>query len=161
MKKYESLYAKLQTSTDINDMRLAGKVLGEAMEYLSENSPAKAEDLIEELCAINWDNYLTRKEAETIVHGMVPSAKWDKATVLNELQRQGLPTEEMPYYNDNALWTAISMKYSDSADSILRIMGKEKSEVSSPEMLKACYYLALDALKDKDGMFNIRRYFCV
>ena len=52
------------------------------------------------------------------------------------------------------------MKYSDSASTIADIVLKKSlNEVDGSEMLRICYHLALDLLKDKDGVFDIRKYF--
>ncbi|MBR3285773.1 MAG: hypothetical protein IKI70_05805, partial [Bacteroidales bacterium] len=57
-------------------------------------------------------------------------------------------------------YVAISMKYSDSASTIADIVLKKSlNEVDGSEMLRICYHLALDLLKDKDGVFDIRKYF--
>ena len=63
-------------------------------------------------------------------------------------------------YNSYAMYVGISMKYSDSALTLAeRVLKKSIAEVDELDMLKMCYYLAKDSLKDKDGVFNIRKYF--
>lgn len=162
MKKFDQLYAKMSASTDIEDMKLFGKACRKAIEILAMQMPARSMDIIDELCALNWDNYLTDREADEIVKNMEPRPTWSKEQVMNGLKRLGLPTEESPYYNDNALYVAIEMKYSDSARTIAEdILKKSLSEVDDMEMLRICYHLALDVLKDRDGVFSIRKYFGV
>lgn len=160
MKKFDQLYAKMAASTDIEDMKLFGKVCRKAVEMLAVQMPARGMEIIEELCALNWDNYLTDREAEEIVANMEPEPKWSKEQVMTGLKRLGLPTEESPYYNGNALFVTISMKYSDSARTIAEdILKKNLNEIDDMEMLKILYHLALDVLKDRDGVFSIRKYF--
>ena len=160
MQKFDELYAKMSKSTDTNDMKLFGHVMREAMSYIASTRPDKGEELLEELCAINWDNYLTRKEADAIVKGMSPSPRWTEEQVLRSLESMNYDVEEAPYYNQHALYVAVSMKYSDSGKTIAEyIMKRNANEVDDRELLGACYHLALDVLKDKDGVFNIRKYF--
>ena len=59
------------------------------------------------------------------------------------------------------MYVAMNMIYSDSAHSIAKIAGKSLSEMSKEDLFKAIHLLALDKLKDKDGMFDIRAYFHV
>jgi len=158
--KFEELYKMIIGSENEENMVVLGRVTKSMMGWFIENRPELAEEYIERLCSVKWHNYLTEKEAEEIVAEMTPSVKWTKKQVCSELEARGLPTEEEPYYNCNALYVAIAMTYSDSSRTIAeRIMKKDVSEVSDGEMLEACYYLSLDALKDRDKMFNIRKYF--
>lgn len=160
MKKFDQLYAKMAASTNIEDMKLFGKACRKAIEILSMQMPARSMEIIEELCAVNWDNYVTDAEAEKIVKQMDPKPKWSKELVMSTLPRMGLPTEESPYYNNNALYVTISMKYSDSAKTIAEtILKKSLDDVEDMEMLKILYHLAKDVLKDPDGRFRVRKYF--
>lgn len=160
MKKFDQLYAKMAASTDVEDMKLFGKAMRKAVSVLAVQMPAMANEIIEELCAVNWHNYITDKEVEEIVNNMEPRPKWSIDQVNSGLTRLGLPLEESPYYNNNALYVTISMKYSDSAATIADVaLKKPLNEVEGTEMLRVCYHLALDLLKDKDGKFSIRKYF--
>ena len=69
------------------------------------------------------------------------------------LSDNDLPDEERPYYNKYALLVAIAMKASDHTESLLKVVS-DKSQ-----LFKVIYDLAIDVLKDKDGVFNIRKYF--
>lgn len=155
--KFDSLYAKMATSKNVEYMTLFGKV----MKKMFSNLPSGvAEECVEELCAINWDNYLTRAEADRIVSEMSPQVPWGRdrfQTMLNDMEYE---KEEPPYYNEHALYAAICMEYSDSSKTIAeKILKAKVGDVDSRELFSACYWLALDALKDKDGVFNIRKYF--
>lgn len=157
MKRFDELYAMMASSGDVKNMHLFGRVMREMMESISSTRPEQAMKMIEKLCAIKWTNYLTRDEAKQIVDGMTPRAIWSEEEVFRMLTNIGIDhVEEAPYYNEHALWVTISMKYSDSADSIKEIAGRQLDDT---EILNACYRLALDVLKDEDGMFNIRKYF--
>lgn len=162
MAKFDELYEKMSRSSDVKDMKLFGKVMREAMAYLAENKLEKADELTEKLCAMEWCNYVTRREAEEIVKHMVPSARWSEEAMKRKLEELGLQKEEAPYYNEHALWVVVSMKYSDDAKTLAEeVMGKKVEEVEELEMLKVCHALALDVLKDADGVFDVRHYFCL
>ena len=153
IKKFDELYEKMSESTDVKDMELFGKVMREAMTFMAERFPEKSEELLEELCAINWDNYLTKKEAETIVAHMQPAPAWTKEQMKRELSSMGLEMEEKPFYNECALYATISMIASDSMHTL--------SKYVPNNVLEVCYSLAVDKLKDEDKVFNIRKYFDV
>ena len=59
-----------------------------------------------------------------------------------------------PCYNSCALWVTMNMIMSDSSETL-------KKYVAEEDMFKAVHDLAVDKLKDKDGVFNIRSYFGV
>lgn len=162
MGKFDELYEKMSRSSDVKDMKLFGRVMREAMVYLAENKREKAEELMEKLCAMEWENYVTQSEAEQIVKHMAPAAKWSEEQMMRGLEKLGYPKEEAPYYNEHALWVAVSMKYSDDAKTIAEeVIGKRVEEVDELEMLRVCHALALDVLKDADGVFDVRHYFCL
>lgn len=153
MKKYDHLYEKMATSNNIENMKLFGKVGREAMVQLAKHAPEKAQELVEELCAINWDNYLTEREAEKIVSNMVPQRPWPKEQWRVVMEQHGYKLEEEPYYNKCALYVTMSMIYSDSHDTIERYMNPDA------DAFEIIHSLAIDKLKDKDGVFSIRSYF--
>ena len=159
MEKFDSLYKKMSVSNNVEFMQLFGRVMREAIQELASTRPERADELIDELCAINWRNYLTRREAEEIVSGMNPSAVWTRDQLARVLKAEGLPTEEEPYYNEYALWVEVSKVYSDNHKTITELLGKNKNSVSESDMVEACYKLALNNLKDLDGIYNIRKYF--
>lgn len=157
IKKFEELYSKMSTSSNVEDMKVFGNVMHKMFKYISERMPEKAEEYLEELCAIKWHNYLTKKEAEEIVGSMEPKTVWMTEQVKREIEAMGMPIEEMPYYNWCALYTTISMIASDSRETIKKYaLGGEED---NKKLFNLCYHLALDKLKDKDGVFNIRTYF--
>ena len=158
MEKFDKLYQKMAVSDKVEDMKLFGKVMREAVRELVSVRPEIADELIEELCAINWKNYLTRREAEEIVSKMEPEAKWSRDQLERALRSDGLPTEEEPYYNEYALWVEVSKIYSDSGRT-LREHLERAGMGSESELVKLIYSLAIDHLKDRDGVYDIRRYF--
>lgn len=155
--KFDSLYAKMSVSNNIEDMKLFGRVMRKAMVFLTDYSTEKVEELIEELCAINWHNYLTKKETGEIVGSMEPKAAWTMEQAKREVEAMGMPIEEMPYYNWCALYTTISMICSDSGETLKKYAFGEVAD--DKKLFALCYHLAVDKLKDKDEVFNIRKYF--
>ena len=49
--------------------------------------------------------------------------------------------------------------YSDSAETIAKIMGLPLQDVGTEEMVRAVHAFAVDNLKDADGVYSIRHYF--
>ena len=161
MNKFDELFAKMSASKNVEDMKLFGMVMREMFKFISERMPDKAEEYLEQLCAIKWENYLTKKEAEEIVLGMEPKPKWTKEQVKSTLDAMGFPHEEMPYYNWCSLYTTISMISSDSGETINKYAFGINTTGTADEdaMFELIYHLAIDKLKDKDKKFNIRKYF--
>ena len=140
-------------------MKAFGKVMTEMFNWFSENKKEAAEEWLMKLEAIKWDNYLTPKEAENIVAKMQPKAPWSRDAWKSAMEAKGLPLEDIPCYNSCSLWVEMNKQYSDSAETIAIIMGKDLKDVSTDEMVNATYHLALDMLTDEDGVYNIRTYF--
>lgn len=158
--KFEELYKMIIDSEDESKMEVLGHVVKKQMEWMIENRPDMAEENIEMLCAVRWNNYLTKKEAEMVVSKMMPTPRWTREQVMRELEQMGEMTEEAPYYNECALYATISMITSDSLDTLVKYaFDTTKEDVVDKDILTLCYHLALDKLKDKDKRFNIRRYF--
>lgn len=132
-------------------------MLQDVLEYKTET----AIEYLNKLESINWYNYLSKKESSYIIEGMKPKKGWDIAEWESTLDTLNLPSEDAPYYNKWALYTTMNMIYSDSLDTILKIMGKTKETALQEEVFKAIYLLSLDKLKDEDRVFNIRSYFSV
>lgn len=64
----------------------------------------------------------------------------------------------MPSYNRCALWVEMNKIYSDYGEEIASLLGKPLSS-SDKDIISACYKMALKNLKDKDGVYDIRKYF--
>lgn len=154
MKKYDQLYDKMATSNKIENMKLFGKVGRESMMLLAKNMPERAQELIDKLCSISWDNYLTEKEAEAITSKMNPQRPWSREQWRTAMEQHGFVLEEEPYYNRCAVYTTMSMIYSDSSDTL-------KHFANGADIFELIHALALNKLKDKDKVFSIRKYFSV
>lgn len=159
MAKFDELFGIMAQSNDVRMMRLFGGVMRRMMSWVAKNTPSRAMEYIEQLCAVKWRNYLTQEEAEAIVAKMQPSPKWKYSEWKNEMEHEAIPLRDEPYYNEYALYVEMCKQYSDSANTIATLMGKSVSEVTYAEWMKALNMLAVDLLKDEDEKYNIRNYF--
>ena len=62
--------------------------------------------------------------------------------------------------NKCALYVEMSKIYSDFGDNIAEMLGKPLAPTDK-DIIAACYKMALKTLKDKDGIYDIRKYFNV
>jgi hypothetical protein len=152
--KYTQLYDRMAGSNDVKNMQVFGRVMTSIIDWMIENEPSEAEEFINQLESIRWKNFLTSKEAERIVAGMVPAAPWKRDKWLAAMQQHGLATEHVPAYNQCALYVTMCMIMSDSGETLPKY-------VESDKLFPAVHDLALDKLTDKDGVFDVRRYFGV
>lgn len=66
---------------------------------------------------------------------------------------------EEPCYSKNALYVTMCMISSDSSDTIMNMLSASGVEMDRERMFDFVYHLALDKLKDKDKVYDIRNYF--
>ena len=161
MTVFDRLYNKMATSKEPRYMRVFGRVMKHMMKDVADWRPDVAQEYLDELEAINWYNYLSKKEATQIVSGMKPEGGWGISEWESCMMSQDICLEEAPYYNKWALYTVMNMIYSDSVKTIAKIREKPLLEIPGEEILSAVYLLALDKLKDKDEVFSVREYFKV
>ena len=159
-KKFDELYNFIISSRDTGKMKMLGWVMKAMMYDTIDAHPQHAEEYLAILESVRWDNYLTEKEAETIVNAMSPEPRWSKAMPQWEKQMENLgwDMEHYPCYNKCALYVTMCMVDSDDRETITELIGKASS---APDLdyFKAVHRFALNKLQDKDGVFNIRRYF--
>lgn len=156
--RYQALYDYMAMSRDPRNMKAFGCVMTEMMDYLIQAKPDVAEEMIDELEAIKWKQYLTPKEAEKIFAGMDPKGPWSRETWKSTMESFGLPLEEAPLYNRCALWIEMNKIYSDFGEEIADLIGKPL-QPTDKDIITACYKMALKNLKDKDHVYDIRKYF--
>lgn len=157
--KYYELYDYMANSKDPKNMKLFGHVMNEMMEWLIANKPAEAEAWIDKLEAVKWKQYLTKSEAEKIIAGMNPRAPWNRETWSNAMDSIGLAKEEWPYYNSCSLWVEMNKQYSDQGETVAELIGMPLAQIPAEKIVPAMYKMALNLLKDKDGVYSIRKYF--
>ena len=150
--RYVELYDYMATSKEPANMKHFGNIMTEMFHWFADNKPEKAEEWLWKLEAIKWNNYLTPKEADTIVAQMVPAAPWTREQWQKAMADHDFDMEDTPYYNKCALYVTMNMIYSDSIETL-------KKYVGASELFNAIYDLAVDKLVDEDGQFNIREYF--
>lgn len=151
-KEFNALYDMMAHSENVEFMHVFGKVHREMMEWFIQNKPEQAQEWIDKLEAIRWKNYLTPKEAQKIVDGMIPKAPWSREQWKQAMEQHDFAFEKEPCYNSCALWVTMEMVMSDSSDTL-------KKYVAEEDMFKAVYDLAVDKLTDKDERYRIREYF--
>lgn len=156
--RYDALYEYMAQSRDPRNMKAFGCVMTEMMDYLIQNKPDVAEEMIDQLEAIKWKQYLTPKEADRIFAGMDPKGAWPREAWKSTMESLGIPLEEPPYYNRCALWIEMNKIYSDFGEEIASLLGKPL-QPTDKDIISACYRMALKNLKDKDGIYHIRKYF--
>lgn len=160
MKEFDELYQKMATSSNPKYMHIFGRTMKCMMSDITELKPELAKEYLDKLCAINWDNYLTKKEALNIISSMTSKASWNMQDWIDTMENAGLCMEEAPYYNDYALYIVMNQVVSDHGDSIASILGKNSvCDIEAKELIKITYNMAIDLLKDKDGLYNVREYF--
>lgn len=146
------LYNYMASSKNPAYMMAFGRVMTTMMDDLISSNASKAEEYVQRLESIRWNNYLTPKEAETIVSEMRPKAPWTRNQWESAMEQYGYELEKTPCYNSCALWVTMNMIMSDSSETL----GKY---VRSDEIFSAVYDLATDKLCDEDGNFSVRDYF--
>ena len=159
IQKYTALYDKMSGSQKTENMMLFGRVMTEMMHTAIQKMPSEAAMWIDELQAIEWDNYLTPKEAERIVAQMQPAAPWGRDEWNKAMETYGLEKEDRPYYNSCALWVMMNAMYSDHSKTIAKILGMPLNDIDTETMLSAIYMLAVDKLKDIDAKVNIQHLY--
>lgn len=157
--RFDDLYRIMATSDNVAYMRTFGNVHRKMMNDMIAYKPELAQDYLDQLESIRWNNYLTPKEAEKVVNAMVPKAPWSRETWRQAMEPFGYATEDEPCYNSCSLWAVMNMVYSDSANTIANIIGQPLADIPNEKLVGAVHALALDKLKDKDGRFNVRTYF--
>ena len=105
-----------------------------------------------------YGNFMTEKEAKKVVDGFVAfdgsrGQKWSMDAISDELRKVGGILEEKHHYNKWMLYTLMNSEYADYGG-VLTKLG-----VSSQDLPKAIYYMALAKIDDKDAHETLRKYF--
>ena len=129
-----------------------------SMVGMLENDP-RFESLAELYDGIEqYHNFMTEKEAKKVVDGFVAfdgsrGQKWSMDAISDELRKVGGIPEERHHYNKWMLYTVMNSEYADYG-CVLQKLG-----VSSQDMPKAIYYMALAKIDDKDAHESLREYY--
>lgn len=105
-----------------------------------------------------YGNFMTEKEAKKVVDGFVAfdgsrGQKWSMDTISDELRKVGGVPEERHHYNKWMLYAVMNSEYADYGG-VLQKLG-----VSSQDMPKAVYLMALAKMDDKDRKMSLRQYY--
>lgn len=163
--RYASLYDKMKESKDVKNMKIFGEAEKYIFKTLAATSPEMAANWLSHLESVDWDNYLSEKEAMNIGKRITSQDgtkgfHWTYDIFCKAIATLGGRLEEKPHYNSFALFVAANMVYSDHAKSISEDMGyKTAAEIPNERIMLSCYKKALEKLKDADAGFHIRKYF--
>lgn len=156
--RYESLYQEMVDSKDTKNMMLFGSVMNEMMDRVIQRDAAFAQQMIDKLESMNWDQYLTSAEAKKVCENLKKCEwsfdNWDKALASMELE-----TEQKYYFNKYALWALMNYMYSKHSETLSqKILESTLQEVTEEQMVSIIHALAVDLLTD-DEKFNVRTFF--
>lgn len=151
--QFKRIYNEIIDSHDECKMQVLGSVTKAMMCDLIDSDPKQAQEYLDKLEAVNWDNYLTEQEAANIYDSMNPAPLWSRAEWDKTMRANGYDMEHRPHYNAHALFVTMDMITSDSGDTI------RKKMADMDDMFNFVHQLALDKLRDKDGRFEVRKYF--
>ena len=157
--RYLELYEDMAKSGMPEKMKIFGETEKWAFGKMLETSPKTAEQWVDKLEAMNWNNYLSKAEANEIVAKFINQdnsrgAHWGYDVFKGAVESLGGNMAEAPYYNCYALWVVANMLYSDHYNSASEYVPKE-------DMPKYFYSMAVEKLKDKDRPRFVRDYFGV
>jgi len=146
-----------------SDYTLFDSAFKDMFEWCCKNYPDAAKKILDKLSGMNWKQYVTKEEAEKVYQTMQPAPKWNHSQFLSHLESLKLEKDEDGVFNCYALWLVCSMIYSDDAATLalFTFSRNRADEVDDREMLPLIHALALNKLKDKDGKFDVRKYFCL
>lgn len=156
-RRYDELYEKFIASKDSDKMEALGAANTWLFYHVAEKHPALAEQYISKLEAGEWNNYVSKQEAEEAAAKLLNQdgtrgAHWPYDVFKGAVESVGGKMFETPIYNCWALWLTANMLFSDYAKTLAAYIPKE-------EHPKAFYLLALDKLKDPDRPKFVRDYF--
>lgn len=157
--EFKNLYDYIIHSEDEEKMHVLGKVTKSMMHKFIDNYPQQAREYLDMLQSVKWHNYLTDSEADRIVSEMMPKPSWTRTVWEGMMGKFGYQLCEEPCYNKNALFVTMCMISSDSSDTIMNMLSASGVEMDRERMFDFIYHLALDKLKDKDKVYDIRNYF--
>lgn len=157
IKRYDELYADMATARDPKKMMVFGKAEKHMFHSLAEKHPEVAEMWLTKLEAGEWNNYVSKQEAEHIASKLMNQdgsrgAHWNYETFKAAVESLGGKMTDEPYYNCWALWLTANMLYSDHYKSASEFIPKDL-------MPKYFYSMAVEKLKDVDRPEFIREYF--
>lgn len=157
--KFDMLYNYMATSNEPKYMKLFGEVMSEMMDWMIQNKTDIAQNYLETLCAIRWEQYLSKTEATKIFNAMTPKGAWSYDTWKRAMEDLGLECEREYAFNSYALWIVMNGVHSDNGSVIAELIGIESTDVTNSKYIKTVHKMALNMLCDADGVYSVRSYF--
>lgn len=155
--KFEMLYNYMSASNEPKYMMLFGEVMKEMMDWMIQNKPDAANNWIETLCAIKWEQYLTRAEATKVFNALIPKGAWQYDTWRRAMEELGLEIEREYVFNCYALWLVMNAIHSDDGADIAGLLGIEPTDVTNARYIKTIHKFAVNRLTDSDGFYSARQ----
>lgn len=165
--RYFEQYDKMAASKDPELMKIFGENEKWAFVEIAAIAPKVAEEWVNKNEALQWKNYLSKSEAESIVNNLInqdrtKGAKWGYEVFKGAVESLGGEMSDEPFYNCYALWATANMLYSDHAQSVAEDLGyKSVVEVPNEKMALSMYKKAVEKLRDADKPRFVRWYFKV
>lgn len=163
--KYNKLYEIMSTSNNPRYMRIFGEAECWAFSQILSYNPRIAEEWLNKIEPVRWNNFVSEKEATEIGSRFVnqdgsTGFHWDMSAFFSIVRQLGGELENEYKYNKYSLWLTANMIYSDHAKSIAEDMGYDAfREVPEEKMALSCYRKSIEKLCDKDRPYFIRPYF--
>ena len=157
--KFESLYNYMSASNEPRYMKLFGEVMCEMMDWMIKNQSAAAEQWIETLGAIKWEQYLTKSEALSVFNALNPKGAWTLDVWRKAMEDLGLETEREYVFNCYSLWLEMNAVHSDNGAVVAGLLGIEPTDVTNAKYIKTIHRMAVNTLTDDDGFFDVRSYY--
>ena len=77
--EFKELYDYIIHSNDEEKMHVLGKVTKDMMCKFIESYPQQAREYLDMLQSVKWHNYVTAREAESVIAEMKPKPMWTRA----------------------------------------------------------------------------------
>jgi hypothetical protein len=87
---------------------------------------------------------------------MNPEPQWSFEMLTDTVNRMGGKLEELPYYNKWALLTDMCKIKSDQGETLREALRVGNNDL---QLVELTYKMAVNELKDPDGVYDIRKYF--
>lgn len=157
IRKYEAYYQEMASSKDPAKMKIFGAAERKMFARVAMALPRVADEWLEMLEPMHWNNFLTRAEADEIATHLegangTNGPHWPFETFKKTVEAFGGRMCEEPFYNSFALWATANMLYSDHSETWSKHITREDEPFFY-------YQTAVDKLKDKDRPHFVREYF--
>lgn len=156
-KRFDELVGQIAASKDPEKMQVLACADAWGFAQMAATQPKIAQKWLDKIEAVEWNNYLSKAEAEEIVARLenqngAHGGKWSLEAFRQVVEENGGRWEDTPFYNCYALWAVANMLYSDHARSVTKYV--------APDSIAVFFYEeAVEKLKDPDRPRFVRAYF--